>query len=321
MTIINLISFNICNDDDLIYGTDELKEEHIDNFIKYHMISDKNLIDDLKKILILFKNDEITILNNQIISYHLHDNNIRSIKININNNIKYINNLDPKIIDIFIRNKKKILYNIINESNADFILLQNVDDHYLPSDEDLDDYLIINPIKIEKKYKKNFYGLNNNIILYKENINFKLIDAYIMEYGTVGEFLINNKIYKIISGRWEINKKMQQLSILENEIGNLIFMGDTNLRYTAMLSKKNIVDGIIKFNFPTFNTINKFINPYFLDDNNNKYVARYDKILLNTGNINYINLYFQNKYDILINEYRKSGYLSDHFGIFCRLII
>ena len=46
MSIINIVTLNICNDNDLIYGSDTINKKDIDNFISYHKITNDNLITD-----------------------------------------------------------------------------------------------------------------------------------------------------------------------------------------------------------------------------------------------------------------------------------
>jgi len=325
---IKIISFNICNDEDFIYGNEDLTEEHINNFIKYYMIIDNNLIEDLKKLLKVLEDDNISCYNNLILNYHIHNNKLRSIKINViiknKNYIRYITNLCPKMVDIYIRNKNKLLYKTLKDSDVDFIFLQNVEDHYKPDENYLEDYSIINPIKIENRCINNYYGILSNYIIYKSS--FVLINSYIKDFGTVSIFNINNKEIKLITGKFvplPINKqiRLKQLEILDNEEGNIIFIGDTNLTYNENLKKKNIQDGIVKFKIPVFYTINKYTNLYYNDDFNNKYVSRYDKIYLNIGQIIYANNCFTDKYDILKNIYRISGCISDHYGLLVEIKI
>ena len=317
MVNLKFISLNICNDDDLIYGSNYLNLNDIINFINYYNITDSNLINDLNNLLDKDLTNESSILHNDILSYHIHDNHIRSIKIKINNTIRYINNLKPDIVDLYLRNKKDILYKNLLNSNADIILLQNVDDHYLINEDDIENYKIIYPKKVENRNKLIYFSLLSNVILYKDNL--KLKDAYISDYGTVGEFIFNNKIYQIISGKWDRNYiKLDLLNSLNNETNNIIFIGNTNIRFNQPFQNRKIHDGILQSNLIPFNTVNKYINPYFIDDTY-KYVSRYDKIYLNKGKVLYANIYFKFKFKELINEYRPSGYISDHFGINCEI--
>lgn len=157
----------------------------------------------------------------------------------------------------------------------------------------------------------------SNYILYKKK--YKLIDSYLKEYGTVGIFEIDDKNVKIISGRWmplKENKliRINQLKQLDNDIDMCtIFAGDTNLRYNEVVPLKNIVDSTVYYNLPRLYTIDKNQNKYFPNDYT--YIARYDKVYTNSAICFYSDLIFNNYYDELVNIYRSSGYISDHFGL------
>lgn len=317
--LIRLLSLNICNDDDLIYGTDSLNINNINNFINEYNITDKLLIDDLLK-LINNLDTIISFLHKNIISYYVFDNKLRSIKIKLDDKILFINNLNTKIVESFILNKREILYNEILQSNADFVLLQEVEEHYYPNDNILKYYDIINLSNVNNNNNILYYGMSSNIILYKKEKKFNLINKYIKEYGIVGEFKINNIIYKIASGRWIpfIDKKLirlNQLNKLDKETGQIIFMGDTNLRYNEEIFLTNVYDGIFKNKnkIKLLYTIDKTKNQYFINENA-KYISRIDRIYKNVGIITNYNLYFENKYEKLKNIYRPSGNISDHFG-------
>ena len=120
MSIIKIVSLNICNDDDLSYGSDEIKKSDLDKFIIHHNITDEKIISDLNKILL---NDNKGYLDKSIISYNIDDSKLKSITVNLNNKIRYVNNLDPEVIDDFMTKKKKLLYESLVLYDLDFILL------------------------------------------------------------------------------------------------------------------------------------------------------------------------------------------------------
>jgi hypothetical protein len=324
MSIIKILSLNICNDDDLIYGSNDIKKLDIDNFITYHKIIDEKLINDINKINL---NKDISYLDKSIISYNLNNNKLNSITINLNNKIRYINNLDPDIVDKFMTNKKKILYSTIVELDLDFILLQDLDIHYLPTEDEmntiLSEYDILNPFDIKRSYKTMLFGMLSNYIIYKKK--YKLIDSYLKEYGTVGIFNIDEKHTKIISGRLEPNKesksiRLNQLKQLDNETDmRTIFMGDTHLRYNELIPLNNIVDGIAYYGLIKLNTINKNINKYYLNDQ--IFMSRYDRIYINNVVCYHSNIIFNIKNNELVNKYRASGYISEHFGLIVDIYI
>jgi hypothetical protein len=318
MTDIKLIQLNVCNDDDLIYGSDSLSKSDIDNFISYHKIIDKNLIEDLNKLYLTFATSSN--LSNKILSYHISDNKLRSITVKLNERIHYINNLKPEVVDSFIKNKKKKLFDEIEKSNADFVLLQEFDTHYLPVNSDK--YEHISPLYQDEKCNIEYLGMLSNHILYKKSNNYELLRVYIADYGLVAEFVIKSKIIKIVSGRWyplkeNKDKRLMQYNSLNREIGTIIFMGDTNLRSFENISekdKKNIEDVATNEIFMKSYTINKNINAYFNDGL--KFVARYDRAYVTSQvKVKKFDLFFNQPYDELKNEYRSSGYISDHFGL------
>jgi hypothetical protein len=336
MNSIKLISLNICNDDDLIYGTNEITESDIKNFIDYHKIEDNILITDIKKlfnsrlktkiddcVVVINEQSSIDYLHISIISYYIHEEKLRSIQINLGNKIRYINNLDPEIVDNFMTNKKKILINSLLKYDVDFLLLQEVDSHYVFTAEDMKTYLpkynIISPFESIQSYKNTMIGMLNNFIIYKNT--FTCIQSELKEYGTIGEFNIYGEKIMIISGRWcplrnNTSIRLKQLELLDNDtsLKKVIFMGDTNLRNNETITTYNVSDSIVNFNFPKYYTINKNVNQYFNDDY--KYVARYDRIYSAKLKLIYSNLCYNTYYDELKNIYRNSGFISDHFGLF-----
>lgn len=323
MSIINIVTLNICNDNDLIYGSDTIDKKDIDNFISYHKITNDNLITDLNKILL---NDNKGYLDKSIISYNIDNNNLRSITVNLDNKIRYINNLNPEIVDDFMTKKKKLLYETLLLFDLDFILLQELDIHYIPTEElktILSNYNILSPSDIKASYQNMLYGMLSNYILYKKK--YKLIDSYLKEYGTVGIFEIDNKNVKIISGRWMPTKenksvRLNQLKQLDNDSNMItIFAGDTNLRTNENIILKNIVDSINYFNLPKLYTIDKNKNKYFVDDY--YYIARYDKIYTRNAICFFSDLIFNDYNYDLVNIYRTSGYISDHFGLLLCLTV
>lgn len=323
MSIIKIVSLNICNDDDLIYGSDEIKKSDLDKFIIHHNITDEKIILDLNKILL---NDNKGYLDKSIISYNIDDSKLKSITVNLNNKIRYVNNLDPEVIDDFMTKKKKLLYESLVLYDLDFILLQDLDIHYLPTEElttILSDYNILSPFEIKQSYQNMLSGMLTNYILYKKK--YKLIDSYLKEYGTVGIFDINDKNIKIVSGRWMPSRenrslRINQLKQLDNETNMCsIFGGDTNLRYNEFIPLKNLVDSIIHYNLPKLYTIDKNKNKYFFDDSS--YVARYDKFYTNGLICFFSDLIFNDYNYNLVNIYRTSGYISDHFGLLICLSI
>ena len=96
-------------------------------------------------------------------------------------------------------------------------------------------------------------------------------------------------------------------------------MGDTNLRQNEIVHTKNIKDTVIEYNLLKYYTINKYINKYFIKDY--IYVCRYDRIYSNNIIIINYSLAFNIPNQLLINEYRQSGYISDHFGLYTTIYI
>lgn len=95
---------------------------------------------------------------------------------------------------IILWQKRKILYETLLFLDLDFILLQELDDHYLPTEElttILSEYNILSPFDIKQSYQNILFGMLSNYILYKKK--YKLIDSYLKEYGTVGIFEIDEK--------------------------------------------------------------------------------------------------------------------------------
>ena len=335
MNSIKLISLNICNDDDLIYGSDGITESDIDKFIRYHQILDNELINDIYKlfksrlrtkldnnIVIIDDNSAINYLHKSIISYYVNDEKLRSIQINLETKIRYINNLEPSIVDNFMSEKKKLLIESIIESKTNFVLLQEVDSHYMLTQDDMNkkllDYDIILPLDALQSYQKMVPGMLNNFIIYKKSPMIKFVQAHLKEYGTIGEFIIDDKEIKIISGRWYPLKnntylRLKQLEMLDWETGKIIFMGDTNLRHNEKITKYNVSDAIISYNFSKHYTINKNVNKYFNDDYT--YISRYDRIYSNGLDLINSDLCFNTSHEKLKNIYRNSGFISDHFGL------
>jgi hypothetical protein len=335
MNSIKLISLNICNDDDLIYGSDGITEYDIDKFIRYHQIQDNDLICDIYKlfnsrlrtkldnnIVIVDDNSAINYLHKSIISYYVNDEKLRSIQINLETKIRYINNLEPSIVDNFMYEKKKLLIESIIESKTNFVLLQEVDSHYMLTQDDMNkkllDYNIISPLDAIQSYQKMMPGMLNNFIIYKKSPMITFDQANLKEYGTIGEFIINDKRIKIISGRWYPLKnntylRLKQLEMLDKETGKIIFMGDTNLRHNEKITTYNVSDAIIEYNFSKYFTINKNVNKYFNDDYT--YVSRYDRIYSNGVDLIDSDLCFNTSHEKLKNIYRNSGFISDHFGL------
>jgi exonuclease III len=345
MTNIKLISLNICNDDDLIYGTSHLKSDDILKFIDYHDIKDDKLILDLKTLyntkMSLFDDDKFNIentnidyLDKSIISYHILENKLRyiTVKVPILNDykIRYINNLDPDIVDSFMTLKKKKLIESIESYDADFVALQELDLHNLPTENDSfrellnSSYNMISPLDLNNNNNTVMLtGMTTNYILYKKE--HYLIESYLKEYGIIGVFLINDKHFKFISGRWmpmKLNKDIRliQYRHLDSDVkldDHIVFMGDTNLRSYEITKINFLTDVTIKSNHRY--TINKYINEYFINDY--KYLARYDRIF--TYGVKPLNtdLAFYKPYQELKNKYRKSGNISDHFGLFTEIIL
>jgi hypothetical protein len=341
MTSIKLISLNVCNDDDLIYGTSQLSELDISKFIAYHNIQDKNIISDLEKLyksqikvildnkVVVHSESGLNYLNPAIVSYYIDPNNeLRSITINLGNKIRYINNLDPYVVDNFMTNKKQILMKSIIESNADFIFLQELNDHYVFTQDDLKheliNYNIVSPLNSAYAYNKMLVGMMGNYILYKKSQNILFVQSFLKDFGTVGEFKIDGNLIKIVSGRWYplkqySNIRLKQLEALDKEKGRIIFMGDTNLRYNENINTYNVYDGLVENKYPKHYTINKNINQYFNDDF--KYIARYDRIYISDVDLIYCELYFNTIHEELKNTYRNSGFISDHFGLIAEVMI
>jgi hypothetical protein len=340
MNSIKLISLNICNDDDLIYGSDELNKTDINKFIKYHNITDPKLINDINQlfkcklkskldnnIYVIDDNFTINYLHKSIVSYYIHENKLRSIQINLENKIRYINNYDPEVVDKFMSEKKKLLIDSILESESDFILLQELDAHYMFNNSDMNvlvNYEIISPLNATQSFKKMMLGMLNNYIIYKKSPTTVLINSELKEYGTIGEFDINETKIKIVSGRWYPLKnhsslRLKQLEMLDAECGKIIFMGDTNLRYNETIKTNNVSDSIVDNNFTRYYTINKNVNKYFNEDL--KYIARYDRIYSSGVDIIYGDLCFNTSHQKLKNIYRSSGFISDHFGLVAEFFI
>jgi len=338
MTYIKLISLNVCNDDDLIYGTGGISESDIKKFIIYHNIENKIIISDLEKLynskiktiidnrVVIGSDYGIDYLDSAIVSYYIYENELRSITINLGNKIRYINNLDPEIIDVFMTNKKHQLLNNIIESEADFICLQELNDHYLIAESDLSNYSIISPLTSIQDYSNISIGMMSNYLLYKKSDDIKFIQSYLKEFGTMGEFNVDGNIIKIVSGKWcpfkkNTNIRLRQLDLLDRENGKIIYMGDTNLRNNENIRTYHVFDGLIENKFNRSYTINKNINKYFNDDYN--YVSRYDRIYMSNTDLKLINceLYFDTIHEELKNIYRNSGFISDHFGLLAEIMI
>lgn len=324
MTNIKLIQLNVCNDEDLIYSTEPLSKLDIDNFISYHKIIDKNLIEDLNKLFLTFATSSN--LNKNILSYSIFDNKLRSITVRVNNQNYHINNLKPDVIDRFMKNKKEKLFDEIIESNADFVLLQEFDNIQL-DDKILSLYGHISPLYQDEKFTSEYDGMLSNHILYKKSNNYELLRVSLKDSGLFAEFVIKSKIIKIVSGRWaplkeNKEKRVAQYESLNKELGTIIFMGDTNLRTFEKLPEKDkrIEDVTNNEQFLKSYTIDKNINQYFNDGL--KYVARYDRAFITSlVKVKNFDLCFNKPYGELKNEYRISGYISDHFGLLLEVTI
>jgi len=345
MINIKLISLNICNDDDLIYGTSHIKSNDILQFIDYHKITDDMLILDLKKLynnkMSIFDNDKFDInntnmdyLHKSIISFHMFENKLRSITVKVpffnDYKIRYVNNLDHETVDLFMYRKKLKLIESIKEYDADFIGLQELDLHNLPTDNDQfrellnSSYNMISPLDLNDNNKIMLTGMTTNYILYKKE--HYLLESSLKEYGITGLFLIDGKILKFISGRWmplKLNKdiRLTQYAHLDSDVkanDHIVFMGDTNLRSYEMIKTNFLKDVIINKPNRSY-TINKYINEYFMNDY--KYLARYDRIF--TYGVTPLNtdFAFYKPDQELKNKYRKSGNISDHFGLITEIIL
>ena len=329
MTNYKLISLNLCNDEDFIYGSDKLLIENIYDFIIYYKIVDTSLIDDILKLFNYFsfninENDtDLGLLHSSILSYYVYNDELRSITIKLSDKIRHITNYDQKIVDEFMTNKIAIFVSEITILNPDFILLQDLDNQYLYDIETkLSDYNIISPLKIDHKYDTLYEELLTNHILYKKTDKIKLIESYLSDCGTVGVFQINDKNCNIVSGRWSSIGKYQrikQYKSLDRITEPLIFMGDTNLRYNDLVANESkqlydvtFTEGKILY------TYNKNTNQYY--DEKSKFISRYDRIFIKDTVYIYYDLCFDKKYEILKSKYRLSGCISDHYGLMIDII-
>ena len=329
MTNYKLISLNLCNDEDFIYGSDKLLIENIYDFIIYYKIVDTSLIDDILKLFNYFsfninENDtDLGLLHSSILSYYVYNDELRSITIKLSDKIRHITNYDQKIVDEFMTNKIAIFFSEITILNPDFILLQDLDNQYLYDIETkLSDYNIISPLKIDHKYDTLYEELLTNHILYKKTDKIKLIESYLSDCGTVGVFQINDKNSNIVSGRWSSIGKYQrikQYKSLDRITEPLIFMGDTNLRYNDLVANESkqlydvtFTEGKILY------TYNKNTNQYY--DEKSKFISRYDRIFIKDTVYIYYDLCFDKKYEILKSKYRLSGCISDHYGLMIDII-
>jgi hypothetical protein len=329
MTNYKLISLNLCNDEDFIYGSDKLLIENIYDFIIYYKIVDTSLIDDILKLFNYFsfninENDtDLGLLHSSILSYYVYNDELRSITIKLSDKIRHITNYDQKIVDEFMTNKIAIFVSEITILNPDFILLQDLDNQYLYDIETkLSDYNIISPLKIDHKYDTLYEELLTNHILYKKTDKIKLIESYLSDCGTVGVFQINDKNSNIVSGRWSSIGKYQrikQYKSLDRITEPLIFMGDTNLRYNDLVANESkqlydvtFTEGKILY------TYNKNTNQYY--DEKSKFISRYDRIFIKDTVYIYYDLCFDKKYEILKSKYRLSGCISDHYGLMIDII-
>lgn len=324
MTNYKLISLNLCNDEDFIYGSDKLIIESIYDFILYHNIVDNNLTDDIFKLFNYFSSDvtcndtDIGLLHSSILSYYVYNDELRSITIKLSDKIRHITNYDQKIVDQFMTNKIALFLNEVTILNPDFILLQDLDNQYLYDIENrLNDYIIVSPLKINHKYDTLYEELLTNYILYKKTDKIKLIEAYVSECGTVGVFKINDKKSNIVSGRWSSIGKYQrikQYKSLDKISEPLIFMGDTNLRYNDLIGNesKQLYDVALS-EAKILYTYNKSTNQYY--DEKSKFISRFDRIYIKNIIYIYYDLCFDKKYEILKSKYRLSGCISDHYGL------
>ena len=249
------------------------------------------------------------------------NNQIYSIGIKLDNKIRYINCLKPNIVDHYIENKIISIASTIIKSNVDFVLLQDLNYNYMCElIMCLDMYMVISPYDI-KQYNLDIYeGSLSNYILYKKSPNIKLIDTELRNYGTVGIFYINNKNISIVSGNWpkiNTNKiyRMQNLKQLdEDSIGkNLIFIGNTNFSNNVIVPTTNIKDAVISNDYMIYYTVDKYVNKYYQNDI--MCMNRNDRIYTNNIELIDYRLIFNKYCTNLINEYRYSGYVSDHFGL------
>ena len=337
MAYIRLVSLNICNDDDLIYGTKAISKSDIDKFIKHHALTKSDLINDLNRFADSYidipTNTNINLninsnFNSNIRSYYIRNNRIISISVQLDNKIRYINNLDPVIVDNYMTNKKNILYQELLDSDVDFALLQECDFHYLPTKHDFEtilaDYNIISPIHIKSYAQSHHIGSMSNHILYKKTFSDSLICSYLTDYGTVAKLNINDNIIKIISGRWapltqNKNIRIEQFKSINNIKTPFVFMGDTNLRSSEKIYNMKCDDIMNLYGLDDVFTINKYTNPYFNDDY--MYVSRYDRIYSKDIDFAYCGLFFNKPHDILKNKYRQTGFISDHFGLVSDIIL
>jgi hypothetical protein len=329
MTNYKLISLNLCNDEDFIYGSDKLLIENIYDFIIYYNIVDTNLIDDILKLFNYFSSNinsndtDLGLLNSLILSYYVYNNELRSITIKLCDKIRYITNYDQKIVDQFMTNKIAIFVSEVIILNPDFILLQDLDNQYLYDIETkFTDYNIISPLKLVINYDTLYEELLTNYILYKKTVNIKLIESYLSDCGTVGVFKINDKTRNIVSGKWSSigrYQRIKQYKSLDKITESLIFMGDTNLRYNDLVGNesKHLYD--VAFNEANIlYTYNKSTNQYYNEIS--KFISRFDRIYLKDIVYIYYNLCFDKQYEILKSKYRLSGCISDHYGLIIDII-
>jgi len=324
--IIKLISLSVCSDNDLIDGNKPILEQDVDLFIKYYNLSDNDLILNIKSLI--NNQMDFTFTHKSIINYRQINNRLVSIGIRLDNKIRYINCLRPDIIDKYITNKIKNIANTITSSCVDIILLQDIDHHYILElyMQLATEYSIISPYEIKQFQTNLFEGSLSNYIIYKKSSDITLIDAELRDYGTVGIFNIENKNVHIISGRWpdtDDNRifRMKNLKQLDNVTINnkMIFIGNTNLLDNETINLSNIKDAVIENKYKIYYTVDKYINKYYPGDK--LYMARYDRIYLNDVDLINYKLAFNTYYTNLINEYKNSGYISDHFGLFVTIYV
>lgn len=355
MPVIDVLSFNIGADNDIKYGSEKITQLHLTKFIEFYKITNQELINYLIFFIDSFdnlNNYNETYTHSDIISYHLTSNELYSVTIKINDKIRYLTSYDPEIVETFIINKKNAINQYIVNSNIDVICLQNYDDPYIMND--FGDYKQINWATSIANYTIITNGMLSNCILYKSktslNINMECTDSYLTEYGLIGNFNIwSDKTpdiktnIKIISGIWSMyslqdvslqdvslqnislqNNKCWQLNQMHSDLSltNYMFVGSTDLTFaTNDFTNHKIQNANLKSNITIKPTIDKKINKYYPHSNNDSYVIYADHIYTNQVDLIEYDLTFNISSNNLINTYRPSGYLSDHFGLYFSLYI
>jgi hypothetical protein len=351
MYVIDVLSFNIGADDDIKYGCDKLTKSHIGIFIDFYKITDQLLINYLISFIDSFDCDILTqttkhnetYTHPDIVSYHLISSNLTSITIKINNKIRYLTSYDPEIIENFIEKKKNTIYQYIVDSNIDIICLQNYDDPYII--DDFYDYKQITWHTSTPNYDETPMGMLSNCILYKPitllNIKIECMNSYFTEYGLVANFNISSEKIptvfsniNIISGIWSLHPRLTnilqqdnkcwQLNKMHMELNktNYAFVGSIDKTFaTNEFTKHQIPNANFKANISMIPTINKNKNKYYSNCNFESHVSYADYIYTNNIDLIQYDLILDQPFEHLINIYRPSGYLSDHFGLYFGLLI